>query len=429
MLTDSTLIAEDAALARTEWDETFDAAFDLVAGPDDCPDAFLSYVSEAYATDARQPEEWTDAEMAEAYRGLASALRSDYLDAERDGLRAVCEERAEWLALAAEAAPIHETAAPAERFALATEGQYASAASYRVHAREPHERFDRMRTEVIADGLTMAEAAALADRMRAEVPGLVYTVAAAPLAEQMAAAADALRERRGRLAVEGRARRDRLAVVPASPAERPESAPALSRAEAVEADAADVFAHVSACGCRFDVSAKLEQAEAFTLRRGGSSLAVPSKLRGTRGLAERVGTLAGDLESWDGGGSVYLPTVLHVLPEGVEGGPGVAVLAAPKGTRREAYLVGYLQDKHARWLAPLLNPSAAGTVTREGTPVRVYVTAVTGGTAEKPTRGVNVCITGAAEAVRRMWREAERAAAKEAAYESGSRAAVEALVE
>lgn len=229
------------------------------------------------------------------------------------------------------------------------------------------------------------------------------------------------------VAMKGRTCRGALDVPVGYPGESG-AAPVLSRADAVEQDAADLFCHLSASSVRFDIRAKVAQAEAFTLRRGGASLAVPSKLYGTKGLQDRVELLASDVDAWDGGGSVYLPTVLHVLPVGAPNGPGVAVLAAPKGTRAGAYLVGYLQDKHARWIAPLLNATRAGTVTPEATPIRVYVTAVTGGTPEKPTRGVNVCITGVSEAVRGLWLETAREAREEAAYESGNIAKIEATM-
>lgn len=421
-------IAEDAALARAEWEEIFEAAFDLLAGPNDCSDAFLTHVSEAYYQDGRTSEDWTDAEFAEAYRNLAISLGSDFMDADRSRLRAVCEERAEW-ARSAEVDPLTSIvatiASEADELAAAV---YASAATYRVHGRAPHERFDPKTTPVMAEGLTFDQAGEVSTRLRAQFPALVFTVSAAGLAEQLAEAEQEIKSRRVSLSRQGRGARERLASSTGNPTNGP-TFPALAREEAVEMDAADLSCHISACGSRFDLSAKMEQAEAFTLRRGGSSLAVPSKLRGTAALAERTARLAADVDAWDGGGSVYLPTVLHVVPEGVENGPGIAVLAAPNGTRAGAYIVGYLQDKHARWLAPLLNPTAAGTVTEDATPVRVYVTAVTGGTDDKPTRGVNVCITGAADAVRSMWAATARDEAEADAYESGDRTRIEATME
>ena len=305
---------------------------------------------------------------------------------------------------------------------------YASAATYRVHGRAPHERFDPKTTPIMAEGLTFKQAGEVASRLRAQHPGLVFTVSAAGLASQINAAAEAIAEGRAEVSRKGRARRAELDAPACVPGDS-DGAPLLAREDALRADEADVYAHVSGSGSRFDVRRKLAEAFAFTWGRGGASLAIPSKLRGTAGLAERTARLAADVDVWDGGGSVYLPTVLHVLPEGMENGPGVAVLAAPHGTRDGAYIVGYLQDKHARWLAPLLNPTAAGTVTEESTPVRVYVTAVTGGTEDKPTRGVNVCITGAADAVRSMWHETASEEARADAYESGDPARIEALLD
>ena len=79
--------------------------------------------------------------------------------------------------------------------------------------------------------------------------------------------------------------------------------------------------------------------------------------------------------------------------------------------------LGFIQDKHAGWLAPLLASEA----------VRVYVTAVTGGTEGKPTRGVNVVLTGVADAIRRQLDAVALDAMREDAYGSG-RVAVEAMI-
>ncbi|HIG75300.1 MAG TPA: hypothetical protein EYQ24_12195 [Bacteroidetes bacterium] len=410
---------------------TFFALFDQVAalacnGLDRDSDAFLAHVAPSGCASYDDPGTWSREATAEAYDSLATYAEAYGADDTADRCReaaAECREAARTFPVSREAA-VETTAA--ERLALAL-ASAETAATFAVYARQPHERFDPRRNEVVADGLTMDAAGEVAARLRAEVPDLVYTVSAAPLAAQLARAADRLAETRRAVAGKGRAVRAGLDFDPATAGDSG-TFPALAREEAIRADEADLFAHVSASGSRFDVRGKLADSVTFSRGRGGASLAVPSKLRGTKGLAPRVARLAADVELW-GGGSVYLPTVLHVLPEGVEGGPGVAVLAAPSGTRRDAYLVGYLQDKHARWLAPLLNPTAAGTVTDEGTPIRVYVTAVTGGTTEKPTRGVNVVITRAADAVRSMWAETAREGAEADAYESGDRTRIEALMD
>ena len=181
-----------------------------------------------------------------------------------------------------------------------------------------------------------------------------------------------------------------------------------------------MYAHIRASGVTFDLSAKMEQAEAYSLRAGGSSLAIPSKLTGVRSLASRIERLADYMEET---GAAFVPCVLHATTEGQR--PGVAVFAAPEG-RKGCYVIGHIQDKHAGWLLPLLSASKAGTVT-DATPVRVHVTAVTGGDAERPTRGVNIAISGVSAAIVNAHadRDADEAAL-EAAYESGDHAAIEA---
>ncbi len=217
---------------------------------------------------------------------------------------------------------------------------------------------------------------------------------------------------------EGEAERE--AHAPASGPAPSADFPILARQEAIEEDAAIVYAHIRASGVTFDLSAKMEQAEAYSLRAGGSSLAIPSKLTGVRSLASRIERLADYMEET---GAAFVPCVLHATTEGQR--PGVAVFAAPEG-RQGCYVIGHIQDKHAGWLLPLLSASAAGTVT-DTTPVRVHVTAVTGGEAERPTRGVNIAISGLSAAIVNAHadRDADEAAL-EAAYESGDLAAIEA---
>ena len=53
------------------------------------------------------------------------------------------------------------------------------------------------------------------------------------------------------------------------------------------------------------------------------------------------------------------------------------------------YTLGYVQKKHECWVRPLV----------EAGPCFFYLLQVTGGTKDKPTRGVNVCIYNLAEAV------------------------------
>ena len=124
--------AEDADLARAEWDETFDAVAAEVCDPDhprhDAPALFDRVEPETVAD--HDPATWTDAEMADAYDALADVAR--YNDPwgnphpTRDRLEAICRERAGWLraAPAAERAPLPLAAlvlaAPLDALALGT---------------------------------------------------------------------------------------------------------------------------------------------------------------------------------------------------------------------------------------------------------------------------------------------------------------------
>ena len=200
--------------------------------------------------------------------------------------------------------------------------------------------------------------------------------------------------------------------------------PAEHRAEAVEADGALVLAHLLAVGVSFNARQKVGQAETYTMRHGGASLAVPSKLSHTTAFqadAEAVETAAA--------GARFYPTTLY-RAEDVQGRSQIVVLAETvPGDRASLRAVGFLQDKHARWIAPLLDGTVpVGRASGPDCPVRVYVTAVTGGTPDRPTRGVNVAICGAADAVRAAYDDAAREAAQERAYHSGDPVAVEAAI-
>ena len=317
----------DAATARAEWDETFDAVAACVCDDQHGPDALHEHVAPGSVT-SWDVSDWTDAELSEAYSALAGVARYDdewgNPHADRDRLEAVCQERAEWLDAAAEAQALDAEAFPV---------------------------------------LDAARAHAL------------------------------------------------------SPAEH--------RAEAIAEDAAVVLAHLLDAAVTFPARAKVEQAEEFSYLAGGSTLAVPSKLSAVTVFADTAARLAAVLDARpDHGVPAYYPArVYHgaqpdgkmvavVMVETVPGDPGTI---AP---------VGFLQDKHLDWVAPLLDTDAAGLCTERG--VRVHVTAVTGGTEGKPTRGVNVVITGAADAIRQRERAAAQADREARAYGSGNRAAVEA---
>lgn len=201
--------------------------------------------------------------------------------------------------------------------------------------------------------------------------------------------------------------------------------PTIERQRAVEADTADLLAHLLDCGpLRFNARAKMEAAEAYTLRKRGGSLAVPTKLANVSLSQPAVAAVAARMEAE---GTEYLPCRLFV-GQTLGGRPEVVVLAeTERGKPWTLRGLGFVQDKHAGWLAPLLATEPNGAVTDASSPVRVYVTAVTGGTESKPTRGVNVVLVGCADAVRKAYDGAAVEAMREAAYGSG--AGVEALID
>lgn len=276
-----------------------------------------------------------------------------------------------------------------------------SLATYAVARTEQSERFNPRTSHVVARFLTKREADRLSAILREADPEAVFTTFASPLAAQMEAAG----------------------FTP----ERAEAyAPEATHADGIQADAVDLAGHMHDHGARFDVRRKVRESARYSLTLGTDALRIPSKLSGTSTMQDRAARVARHM---DASGAVSLATVLHVTPD------GIAVLAAPNGeareedaSRRGAVLVGYIQEKHAAWLTPLLNANAGGTVTREGTPVRVRITAVTGGTPERPTRGVNVVLLGTGAAVRGLWRQMEREEAEADAYESGNHARIEARI-
>ncbi|WP_412070397.1 hypothetical protein [Rubrivirga sp. IMCC43871] len=227
----------------------------------------------------------------------------------------------------------------------------------------------------------------------------------------------------------------RLPGVTASdaPAYGPTLSPIEARAEAIAEDAALVLAHINAVGVTFDARKKVADAEEFSFLRGGSALAIPSKLSGVtafQGDVSRLASALADLDALTPGAARSYPARLHKGTD-AKGALVVVVMAETvPGDPVSLRALGMLADKHAAWIAPILGTVPnTGAVTEASTPIRVYVTAVTGGTPDRPTRGVNVAIHGAADAVRAFYCAAETEARQSAAYESGSRAAVEAATE
>ena len=204
----------------------------------------------------------------------------------------------------------------------------------------------------------------------------------------------------------------------------PDLSPAEHRAEAIADDAETVLAHILASGVRFNARRKVTDAEEFSFLRGGSTLALPSKLSSVSAFQGEAEEVAPAVDAVGG----YLPAVLHLAAYD-DGRPFLLVTAdAQNGDPAGRRTLGTIQPKHLPWILPLLTVEPEGFVRSDRNALRVYVTAVTGGTPERPTRGVNIVITGSAEAVRLHVEAGAEEAAREAAYESGDPVAIAALL-
>ncbi len=202
------------------------------------------------------------------------------------------------------------------------------------------------------------------------------------------------------------------------------ASPSEHRAEAIAEDAGTVLRHLTDIGVTFDAQQKLRGAEEFSYLRGGSTLAIPSKLAGVTAFQGDVSAVR-DVLGTDTP-TAYYPCRLFKGTD-AHGAPEIVVMAETKpGHGPSLRALGTLQAKHAAWLAPVLETNADGVVTTDSSPVRVYVTAITGGTPERPTMGVNVAITGTAQAIRRHVDALARAEQERRAFESGNVVAMEA---
>lgn len=131
---------------------------------------------------------------------------------------------------------------------------------------------------------------------------------------------------------------------------------------------------------RINADAKAAESISFSIGAGAQSFAIPSKLIGTRRFQPAIRQLALSLSTvrWQ-------PLSLSFLPDG-------RLLATWGGLP-----VGFVQDKHARWLRPLLETGE----------VAVWVLAVTmDPEAPVEMRGVNVVFSGVADAIRVIARQA-----------------------
>ena len=142
----------------------------------------------------------------------------------------------------------------------------------------------------------------------------------------------------------------------------------------------------------FDVDRKAADAVRFSADMNLASLAVPSKLVGTAGYQDAAAAVGARLDARGG---------WHVCQRDAAAGPGAAAVFG-LGLR-----LGRVQPKHARTWLPALDA---------GRPVRVAVTAVTGGDPVvgrdgrlvRKTRGVNVAFEVGAAAL--DWAAAQQTA-------------------
>ena len=148
--------------------------------------------------------------------------------------------------------------------------------------------------------------------------------------------------------------------------------------------------HAIDAGARFDVGARFSDALAYCDATGTRSFVVPSRLDGTAPFARCVAALA---DLMPGG----RPVRLSIAPVGPPDTPRLLVFHNDAGT------LGYVQAKHVAWLAPLLMRGAC-----------VFAIATTGGTAGKPSRGVNIVVAGLDVALSPARRPAERASERAA---------------
>ena len=182
----------------------------------------------------------------------------------------------------------------------------------------------------------------------------------------------------------------------------PNDAPRLARERAVENGAAAFYRFALQHGAdsqRLDLRRKVEQAQDYTIEAGGSSFAVPTKLKGTKQFQATLAALGAIPHR-------YRKLVARVVPDTRPGHTGESRLALAFGGDR----VGYVQDKHRAWLLPMLTTTRTGQVAPL-IGVGFYALQVTGGEPGRPTRGLNVVVTGAGErAALLMDHESEREA-------------------
>jgi hypothetical protein len=130
----------------------------------------------------------------------------------------------------------------------------------------------------------------------------------------------------------------------------------------------------------FDVQAKARQAYEFSLRIGAHGFAIPTKLSGVTRFQEALRSLQAIPHT-------HKRLIARLRPDTRRGRAGQQRVMFYFGGEP----LGYLQDKHLPWFAELFSEEGMHGLS-------FFVTEVTGGTWDKPTRGCNIVIAGAGEA-------------------------------
>jgi hypothetical protein len=158
--------------------------------------------------------------------------------------------------------------------------------------------------------------------------------------------------------------------------------PRLARLDAIEEGAHAFYRFALRHGVRFDLRRKVQEATQFTMEAGGSSFAVPTKLQGTSKHQPTLAALGAIPHK-------YRKLTARVVPD----------TRPSKNAERRVSLyfggdpLGYVQDKHTAWMLAMLQTTATGQIAL-GVGVNFYALQVTGGEPGRPTRGLNVVITG-----------------------------------
>jgi hypothetical protein len=125
----------------------------------------------------------------------------------------------------------------------------------------------------------------------------------------------------------------------------------------------------------FDAEAKARQAVTCTLHLRAHALVLPTKLRRVMPFQEALSTLKQ-------AGASYRR--LYLKPSGRGAGAGLVAFYG-------AEPLGFLSNRHRAWVEGMTPEGRAH--------LHLYVSAVTGGTEAKPSRGCNILIAGVAEAL------------------------------